>query len=111
MRLLLVVLALATAASDARAEARAGEKKAQLCLLCHRAGTQFGSGIALLEGRSKDSLVKDITDFKAGRRRSPAMDPNVERLTARDIEDIADYFSAQAAPAVAPAPRLRGGGN
>ena len=108
MRLLLVVLALASAFTDARADARAGEKKAQLCLLCHRAGNQFGSGIPLLEGRTKESLVADITDFKTGKRRSPAMDPNVERLTARDIDDIAAYLSAKPA-AIDPAPaRLSG---
>ena len=108
MRLLLVVLALAAVLNDARADARAGEKKAQLCLLCHRTGTAFGNGIPLLEGRSKQSLVADITDFKTGKRRSPAMDPNVERLTARDIDDIADYLSARSAPADAAPARFSG---
>ena len=95
------MLALACASNDALADARAGEKKAQLCVLCHRTGTIFGSGIPLLEGRPKQSLVADITDFKTGRRRSPAMDPNVERLSPRDIGDIAEYFAAKA-PAVHP---------
>ena len=96
MRLLLVVLALAAASSDAQADARAGEKKAQLCLLCHRTGTIYGAGIPLLEGRPAAELAAAIADFKAGRRSSPAMQPNVERLTKRDIDDIAAYFSAKA---------------
>ena len=108
MRLLLVVLALASVPLDAFPDARAGEKKAQLCLLCHRTGTQFGTGIPLLEGRSKQSLVTDITDFKTGKRRSPAMDPNVERLSARDIDDIATYFSGRPAAADAAPARLSG---
>ena len=107
MRLLLVVPVLAFFPLDAVSDARAGEKKAQLCLLCHRTGTTFGSAIALLEGRSKQSLVADITDFKTGKRRSPAMDPNVERLTARDIDDIADYLAAKPAADATPA-RLSG---
>jgi cytochrome c553 len=108
MRLLLVVLVLASVSPDANADARAGEKKAQLCLLCHRTGTQFGTGIPLLEGRSKQSLVADITDFKTGKRRSPAMDPNVERLTKRDIDDIADYLSTRPAPGDSVPARLSG---
>ena len=108
MRPLLVVLALAAASSDAQADARAGEKKAQLCVLCHRTGTTFGSAIPLLEGRSKQSLVADITDFKSGKRRSPAMDPNVERLTARDIDDIADYLSTKPPPVDSAPARLSG---
>jgi len=102
MRLLLVVLALAAASSDAQADARAGEKKAQLCLLCHRTGTLFGAGIALLEGRPAREIVSAVMDFKAGRRISPAMQPNVERLSARDIADIAEYFAAQAPARHAP---------
>ena len=96
MRLLLVVLALAAASSDARADARAGEKKAQLCLLCHRTGTIYGAGIPLLEGRPAAELATAITDFKIGKRSSPAMQPNVERLTRRDIADIAFYFATKA---------------
>jgi cytochrome c553 len=102
MRLLLVVPVLAFFPLDAVSDARAGEKKAELCRLCHRTGGQFGTGIPLLEGRSKESLVADITAFKSGKRRSPAMDPSAERLTARDI---ADSFAARpAAPEATPAP-------
>lgn len=108
MRLLLVVLVLACAFTDARADARAGEKKAELCLLCHRTGTTFGGGIALLEGRTRAALVTDITDFKTGRRRSPAMDPNVARLTARDIDDIAEYLAAKPGAADATPASLSG---
>ena len=99
MRLLLAVLALAFVPLDANADARAGEKKAQLCLLCHRTGTIFGAGIPLLEGRSKESIVLAVTEFKTGKRNSPAMQPNVERLSARDIADIADYFAARSTAA------------
>jgi cytochrome c553 len=104
MRLLLVVLALAAAFTDARADARAGEKKAQLCTLCHRTGTNFGAGIALLEGRPAVGIAAAVTDFKTGKRNSPAMNPNVERLSARDIRDIAEYFASQAPTAHATSP-------
>lgn len=96
MRLLLVVLVLASFPLDAQSDARAGEKKAELCLLCHRTGTSFGTGIPLLEGRARESLVQAIMEFKSGKRVSPAMNPNVERLSTRDIGDIADFFAAKA---------------
>ena len=50
----------------------------------------------LLEGKPAADLVAAITDFKTGKRISPAMQPNVERLSARDIADIAAYFAAAA---------------
>jgi cytochrome c553 len=96
MRLLLVVLVLASLPPDARSDARAGEKKAELCLLCHRAGTIYGKGIPLLEGRSRDELMAAINEFRSGRRVSPAMNPNVERLSLRDIADIAEFFASKA---------------
>ena len=95
MRLLLVVLVLASASPESIAGARAGEKKAQLCVLCHRTGTIYGAGIPLLEGRPAQEIASAVMDFKAGRRNSPAMNPNVERLTTRDVKDIAGYFAAQ----------------
>jgi cytochrome c553 len=57
-------------------------------------------------GALEESLAADITAFKSGKRRSPAMDPNVERLTARDIADIADYFAARPGAADATPARL-----
>ena len=67
MRFLLVVLALAAAATDAQADARAGEKTAQLCLLCHRTGPIYGAGIPLLEGRPAAELAAAITDYYDGK--------------------------------------------
>lgn len=74
----------------------ADEKKAQLCTLCHRAS---GMGAPLLEAQTEAYLVSATTDYKAGRRKSPSMDPNVAKLTPRDIAGIARYFAAQPQPA------------
>lgn len=93
MRLLAVFL-LALAPQLAFADAKAGAKKAQLCTLCHRTGSQFGTGIPVLEAQPAKYLVAATNQFKAGLRSSPAMQPNIERLTPRDIADIADYFAS-----------------
>lgn len=88
-------LAVASAFSDACADARAGEKKAQLCLLCHRIESTVGA--PTLEQQPSRYLVAQINAFKSGKRVQEAMQPNVARLSARDIQDIADYFSSQRA--------------
>ena len=68
MRTVLIVLGLLMS-SDALADAKAGEKKAQLCLLCHKPGNVMAS--------------------------APLLETNVANLSARDIRDIADYFTSR----------------
>ena len=89
------VLALVFPFSDACADARAGEKKAQLCLLCHRIESAVGA--PTLEQQSSNYLVAQISAFKSGKRVGPEMQSNVVRLSAKDIQDISDYFSSQRA--------------
>lgn len=87
--------AVALPSSDACADARAGEKKAQLCLLCHRIESTVGA--PTLEQQPAKYLAAQINAFKSGKRVQEAMQPNVARLSARDIQDISDYFSSQRA--------------
>ena len=89
------VLALVFPLSDACADARAGEKKAQLCLLCHR--VESNTGAPTLEQQPSTYLVAQTNSFKSGKRVWPAMQSNVTRLSAKDIQDISDYFSSQRA--------------
>ena len=95
---LTVAIALAAAClpiPDARADARAGEKKAQLCLLCHRVDSAVGA--PTLEQQPAKYLAAQTNAFKSGKRVGPEMRANVARLSAKDIQDIADYFSSQRA--------------
>jgi cytochrome c553 len=94
MHAVLVLLGL-VASIDALADAKAGEKKAQLCLLCHRPGNVIVSA-PLLEAQPSAYLVKAITEYKTGKRPDPAMKTNVGSLSSRDIKDIADYFASRA---------------
>jgi cytochrome c553 len=87
--------AVALPFSEAGADARAGEKKAQLCLLCHRVESTVGA--PTLEQQPSKYLAAQIHAFKSGKRVQEAMQPNVARLSARDIQDISDYFSSQRA--------------
>jgi cytochrome c553 len=78
----------------ALADAKAGEKKAQLCLLCHKPGNPMASA-PLLEAQPSKYLVQATTEYKTGKRPDPVMKTNVANLSARDIKDIADYFASR----------------
>ena len=80
---------------DAWADARAGEKKAQLCLLCHRVDATVGA--PMLEQQPAKYLVMQTNAFKSGKRTDPVMRANVASLSAKDVQDISDYFSSQRA--------------
>jgi cytochrome c553 len=81
------------------ADARAGEEKAQLCLLCHKEASDKRF-VPLLEGQPADYLVAAIMAFKAGQRYKPTMDTNVAKLSQADIQDISDYFASKPFPSL-----------
>lgn len=99
MRVMLLLLGLLTCA-DAVADAKAGKRKAELCLTCHKPGDSLGFA-PLLEAQPAKYLVQAIADFKKGRRPDPGllMKTNAGSLSARDIRDIADYFASRPPPA------------
>lgn len=103
-----VLVALGLPFSDACADAKAGEKKSQLCLLCHRFDSSIGA--PTLEQQPSRYLVAQINAFKLGKRTGAEMPANVAKLSAKDIQDISDYFSSQRArrarSAVEPDPKL-----
>ncbi len=94
MRRVLIACALLMS-TDALADAKAGEKNAQLCLLCHKPGNVMGLA-PLLEAQPSKYLVQATTEYKTGKRPDPFMKTNVADLSARDIKDIADYFASRA---------------
>ena len=93
MRTVLIVCGLLMS-TDALADAGAGERKAQLCLLCHKP-TNVTAFAPLLEAQPSKYLVQATTDFKTGKRPDPVMKANVANLSARDIAVIADYFASR----------------
>jgi cytochrome c553 len=93
MRILLIAFGLMMSI-DALADAKAGEKKAQLCLLCHKPANIMASA-PLLEAQPAKYLVQATTEYKTGKRPDPVMKTNVANLSARDIRDIADYFASR----------------
>lgn len=70
------------------------EEKARQCSACHG-----GSGISVnalwpnLAGQKEAYLVKQLKDFRAGKRKDPLMAPITKPLTDKDIAEFAAYFS------------------
>ena len=104
----IVLAAVRLLLPDAHADARAGEKKAQICLLCHRVESAVGA--PTLEQQPAKYLAAQTNAFKSGKRVGPEMQANVARLSAKDIQDVSDYFSSQKAKparfAVEPPPQM-----
>ena len=80
----------------AAGDAAAGKQKAQTCVACHGPdGNSPSPEFPRLAGQHYDYLVHTITAYKTGARKSPVMMPMVDKLTKRDIEDLAAFFSEQ----------------
>lgn len=89
-----LTLVLAVIPSVAGADAKAGEKKAQLCLLCHKPNNQVAY-VPTLEGQPREYLYLQIKAYKERRRPDPVMQTNVASLSDRDMRDIAEYFASR----------------
>lgn len=85
------------------ADAKAGEKKAQLCFLCHKIANASapGSAMPLLEAQPARYLYLQTKAYKEKRRAEPAMQTNVANLSDRDMRDIADWLATQRLPRAA----------
>jgi cytochrome c553 len=89
-------LALALAGTARAADPEAGKEKSKTCAACHGAdGNSTAPDFPRLAGQHYDYLLRALGEYKSGARKSPVMMPMVEKLTKRDMEDLAAYFSHQ----------------
>jgi cbb3-type cytochrome c oxidase subunit III len=87
---------LGSTAALAAGDATAGQQKSAACAACHGADGNSANGEwPKLAGQNTVYLVKQLQDFKAGRRANPIMSGMAAPLSDQDMEDIAAYFSAQ----------------
>lgn len=93
----LVVVALFTLTGAAQAaDVAAGQAKAATCAACH--GQDGNSPTAMfpkLAGQVPDYIVKQLSDFKRGKRRNPLMSGMVTSLSKADMQNLAAYFAKQ----------------
>ena len=97
--------------AHAAGNADAGKTKATACGACHGIdGNSVAPTFPKLAGQVPEYIIKQLHDFKAGRRSNPVMSPMAQPLSDQDIEDVAAYFSAQKlAPPTAPAAAIAAG--
>ncbi|MFQ6021608.1 MAG: c-type cytochrome [Acidiferrobacterales bacterium] len=87
-----VSLGIAQAAGDAAA----GKAKAALCVACHGPdGNSTNPEWPNLAGQHPEYTVKQLKDFKDGRRENELMSGIAKGLSEQDMENLAAYFSAQ----------------
>jgi len=101
----LIVSAAALAATfacgaTAAADLANGEAKVkQICQACHGADgkTTTSPDYPKLGGQYPDYLAKALRDYQAGKRKNAIMQGMAATLSAKDIDDVAAYYSAQPA--------------
>lgn len=73
-----------------------GKEKAAACLACHQAdGNSVNPEWPKLAGQIPSYTVKQLRDFKAGRRADPTMGPMATPLSEQDMKDLAAYYEHQ----------------
>lgn len=78
------------------ADIEAGKAKTGLCLGCHGAdGNSINVIWPRLAGQHASYIVKQLRDFKAGKRTDPTMQGMVATLTDDDIVNIAAFYETQ----------------
>lgn len=75
-----------------------GQQIAQVCQACHLAdGSRGAPANPILAGQHPEYLVKQLAEFKAGRRKNPVMQGMVAALSDDDMRHVAAYYAAKSA--------------
>lgn len=106
--LLSVAVALPALANEAAAPAKPDLAKGQatvtaVCGACHTAdGSRGAPTNPILQGQHADYLVKQLTEFKAGKRENAIMAGMAATLAPEDMKNVAAFYaSKQAKPGAA----------
>ena len=95
---LFVLLALAaTSPLQAADDPRAEEIVQGKCFICHGADGESSSPVfPRLAGQHAAYVARQMADYKSGRRKSSAMQPMVDDLTAADFAALGQFFETRA---------------
>lgn len=91
------LLALASAAAQAKEEPKDAAKLAEACAACH--GKTGAEPIApeqpIIAGQYADYLEHALKEYKTGKRKNPIMSAQVAALSDADIRALARHFASQ----------------
>jgi cytochrome c553 len=92
----LATLLVMIPASAYAQDAAAGKEKAAVCAACHGAnGNSTVPLYPILAGQNARYIYLQLRDFNKKRREDPLMSPMAANLSAKDMLDLAAYFSTQ----------------
>lgn len=90
-----IALGQPLAASAVGGDPRAGQIKAQACVVCHGPmGLSINPGAPHLAGQPAVYLVEQLHDFKSGKRQNPVMSVIAKPLNEKEILDLAAWYSS-----------------
>ena len=99
--LLLAAMAHANepAAAPAKPDlAKGGAISSQVCAACHTADGSRGSPAnPILQGQHAEYLVKQLTEFKAGKRKNAIMSGMAAALSEEDMRNVAAFYASKVA--------------
>ena len=88
--------AAAPAAAVKPGDATAGQAKAAVCGACHGMdGNSADAQYPKLAGQSEQYIVRQLTDFKSGKRQNPIMMGMAAPLSEQDMHDLGAYFATK----------------
>ena len=72
-----------------------GRRKSEVCAACHgEAGVSVTPGVPSLAGQTDQFIQWQLVFFRSGRRASPLMTPQAEKLADEDVRDLGAYFAS-----------------
>jgi cytochrome c553 len=101
---LLCSLALAVVAVGSQAQtpatapdpAKGGAIATSVCAACHTIdGSRGAAANPIIQGQHPDYLVKQLAEFKAGRRENPIMRPIASALSDADMKNVAAFYASK----------------
>lgn len=100
--LALLLASSAALAADAAAafkpDLARGEQVAATCLACHTAdGSRGAPANPILQGQHPEYLVKQLSEFKAGKRKNAIMQGMVAGLSEADMKNVAAFYAGKTA--------------
>ena len=99
--IVVVMFGLVSFAANA-SDAEAGKAKSATCAACHGPdGNSVNPMWPSLAGQHASYIVKQLKDFKEGRRVNSSMTGMVAGLSETDMKDLAAYYESQSPKAVA----------
>jgi cytochrome c553 len=88
-----VVLERTMARAGANASVGRGATLALNCTMCHGAQGMSISNAPNLAGQYPEVVIKQLHDYKDGKRSSSIMEALANRLSDRDVDDLAAYYA------------------